>query len=122
VVWQIRQRREVALGPTPHVVAIRGHDSIALGALKLNCAEVLVGPAHPKLTLAGSAQVAHPLGLATAPNEITSTLVVKRGERSRDREATSPTPNGKRRRSDEFEDRIHDMGHEEPWMNVIGWC
>jgi hypothetical protein len=103
------------------VVAIRCHDSIALCALKLNCAEVLVGSARPKLTLAGSAQVAHPLSLATASNEIPISVVVKGGERSRDWESSSSTRDGQRRRPEEFDNWVDDVSHQEPWMNVVRW-
>jgi len=85
VVGRIGQHLEVALDAAAHRLAIRGHDPIALGTLNLNRADSLMVSAHPKLSLASSPHVAHPLGLATAANEVSSALEVKGSERSRDR-------------------------------------
>src|SRR5450756_1268016 len=121
VLGQVGERFEVAIESSAHVVAVGGHDPIALGTLNLNGAELLVSPLCTKLTLTSNSQVAHPLGLATPANEVSSPLEVKGRERSRNREAAPSTPNGKRRRPDGLEDRVHDVSHDEGGMNVLGW-
>ena len=121
VLGQVREGFEIALESSTHVVAVGGHDPIAIGTLNLNGTELLVSPLCTKLTLTSSPKVAHPLGLATAANEVSSPLEVKGRERSRLREAAPSTPDCKRRRPDGLEDRVHDVSHDEGGMNVLGW-
>ena len=61
---------EELAGPPTHALAIGGHDQVVLVALDLDGAEGLVRQAPPQLALAGCPQVAHPVGLATARDEV----------------------------------------------------
>ena len=87
VISRVREGGEELAGPPTHVLAIGGHDPVVLVALDLDRPERLVRPAPPQLALAGRPQVAHPVGLAAARDEVPSALELERGDGRPDRAA-----------------------------------
>jgi hypothetical protein len=80
MIGRVWEGGEELAGPPTHAFAISGHDPVVLVALNFDRAERLVRPAPPQLALAGGPQVAHPVGLATARDEVTSVFELERGE------------------------------------------
>jgi len=72
VVSRVRKGAEELPRPPAHVLAIGGHHPVVLLAANLDRPERLVRPTLPELALAGRPQVAHPVGVATAGDEVAS--------------------------------------------------
>ena len=81
VVGRVRKGGEELARSPSHVLAIGGHHPVVLVATDLDRPEGLVRPAPPQLALAGRPQVAHPVGLAAARDEVASALELERGDR-----------------------------------------
>src|SRR5512132_3725807 len=121
MVGRVGERREQPPGAPAHALAVGGHHPVVLLAVHLDPTERLPDAAPSQLPLAGGPQVAGPLGLAAAPDQVAGLPVGEWRDGGADRAAAAPTHHGERRTAEPDRERVDQVPDDEPRRDIRVW-